>query len=165
MSHKPLVAVSACLLGQKVRYDGKDKYSALIAEALGTHCDLVAVCPEVAIGLAVPRAKIQLTQVGNQIKVLQVDDPGIDLSHCLVGFAKQFVKQQAVSGLVLQDKSPSCGIANSKLFSEAGEQIGLSSGLFAATIKDLLPQLPMIRASQLQSKTDIAQFVKKLGMV
>lgn len=165
MSSRPLVAVSACLLGQKVRYDGKDKYTALIAEELSKHCQLIAVCPEVEIGLAVPRLKIQLTQVKNHIRVLQKDDPSIDLTNSLADFAKQFVNQQAWSGLVLQDKSPSCGIANTKLFSASGEQIGHSSGIFAKTVLGLLPSLVIVQASQLQSLDDITQFVKQLTTI
>lgn len=162
MSELPLVGVSACLLGQAVRYDGCDKYTALISEELRQHCRLIAVCPEVEIGLGVPRAKIQLTQVGISIKVLQMSDQQVDVSLDLQNFAIEFIKQHSPSGLVLQDKSPSCGIGNAKLFSPSGEQIGLSSGLFAATIMDLAPHIQMASASQLQTKEDIKQFVKKL---
>ena len=158
----PVVAVSACLLGQAVRYDGKDKYSSLIAEELNKYCRLLAVCPEVEIGLGVPRAKIQLTAVKGQIKVLKTDEPNVDVSDLLADFAIQFTSQHALSGLVLQDKSPSCGMDNTKLFSEAGEQIGLASGLFAKTIADRMPHLVVIQASQLQSKNDVQQFVKSL---
>lgn len=158
----PVVAVSACLLGQPVRYDGKDKYTGLIAEELNKYCRLLAVCPEVEIGLGVPRAKIQLTALNGQIKVLKTDEPNVDVSDLLAGFAVQFTHQHALSGLVLQDKSPSCGVDNSKLFSETGEQIGLASGLFAKTIIDRMPHLVVIQASQLQSISDVQHFVKSL---
>jgi len=158
----PVVAVSACLLGQPVRYDGQDKYTGLIAEELKKHCRLLAVCPEVEIGLGVPREKIQLTLVDGQFKVLKTDELDIDVSGLLADFAIQFINQHALSALVLQDKSPSCGIENTKLFSPTGEQIGLGSGLFAQTIIDLMPNLVIIQASQLQSKKDVQQFVKRL---
>lgn len=159
----PLVAVSACLLGQAVRYDGQDKYSFVIAQELKKYCRLLPVCPEVEIGLGVPRPKIQLTQVGSSIRVLQTDDSSKDFSDELVDFAVKFVNQFSLSGLVLQDKSPSCGIGNTKLFSQADEQIGMDSGLFAATIMQLLPDLVVVQAHQLQSKSDIEQFVKRIN--
>ena len=159
----PVVAVSACLLGQAVRYDGKDKYTSLIAEELKKYCKLIAVCPEVEIGLGVPRAKIQLTQVGSSIKALKTDDVNSDVSAALQNFAMQFVNQNSLSGLVLQDRSPSCGVGNTKLFSVSGEQIGVSSGLFAKTIMNLMPNLVVVQASQLQSKSEIEQFVKNLN--
>ncbi len=158
----PLVAVSACLLGQQVRYDGRDKYTSLIAEELKKYCRLVAVCPEVEIGLGVPRAKIQLTQVGTAIKVLKTDEANVDVTELLADFAVRFINQYSFSGLVLQDKSPSCGINNTKLFSITGEQIGVESGLFAKTIIDLLPDLVVAQACQLQSKSDVEAFVKRL---
>ncbi len=164
MNHSlPIVGVSACLLGQQVRYDGKDKYTPLIANELKKYCTLVAVCPEVEIGLAVPRDKIQLTQIGNSIKVLKENDPACDFTDALQDFAGSFIKKYSLCGLVLQNKSPSCGIDNTKLFSQSGKQIGLSSGIFAKTIMDLLPNLVVIQASQLQNVSDIKQFVKRIN--
>jgi len=162
VNKKPAVAVSACLLGQAVRYDGKDKYTSLIAGELKKYCTLIAVCPEIEIGLGVPRAKIQLTQVGSSIKVLKTDGTKSDVSDALQNFAIRFVNQNSLSGLVLQDKSPSCGVSNTKLFSVSGEQIGVSSGFFAKTIMELMPKLVVVQASQLLSKYDIEQFVKSL---
>jgi uncharacterized protein YbbK (DUF523 family) len=157
------VGVSACLLGQKVRYDGRDKYTPLIAKELKKYCSLIAVCPEVEIGLAVPRDKIELTQIGNTIKVLKENHPDFDFTEALQNFAGSFIKKYSLSGLVLQDKSPSCGVDNTKLFSQSGEQIGLSSGIFAKTIMSLLPDLVVVQASQLQNKSDIKQFIKKIN--
>lgn len=160
MNH--IVGVSACLLGQQVRYDGRDKYTSLIAKELKKYCQLIAVCPEVEIGLAVPRAKIQLTQIGTAIKVLKENDPDCDYTEALQNFADCFIKKYSLSGLVLQDKSPSCGIDNTKLFAQSGEQIGFSSGIFAKTIMELMPDLVVVQASQLQNKNDIERFVKRL---
>lgn len=162
MKQLPIVAVSACLLGQKVRYDGEHKYTRLIAEELNKYCQLIPVCPEVEIGLGVPREKIQLTQVGSTIKVLTLNKAKEDVSAALISFAKQFVTQNSFSGLVLQDKSPSCGVNNTKLYSEAGQQIGLSSGLFAATVMSLLPHIVIVQESQLQNKNEIKNFLGQL---
>lgn len=161
--NRPCVAVSACLLGQRVRYDGRDKYTSLIAEELENYCHLLPVCPEVEIGLGVPRAKIQLTQVGTKIRVLQADDPSKDYSQALIDFSTSYVSQCSLSGMILQDKSPSCGINNTKVFSQSGDLIGLGSGLFATTIMELLPELVVIQASQLQTSADVEQFVNRLA--
>ena len=87
----PIVGVSACLLGQQVRYDGRDKYIPLIAKELKKYCSIVAVCPEVEIGLAVPRDKIQLTQIGSTIKVLKENDPTCDFTDALKNFSRSFI--------------------------------------------------------------------------
>lgn len=57
---KPKVGISACLLGRRVRYDGRDKFDPLPAEALAGRIEWVPVCPEVESGLPVPREPIQL---------------------------------------------------------------------------------------------------------
>lgn len=162
MDDLPIVAVSACLLGQKVRYDGKHKYTRLIVEELKKYCQLIPVCPEVEIGLGVPREKIQLTQVGSATKVLKTNESKEDISDSLIQFSKQFVAQYSLSGLVLQDRSPSCGVGNTQLFSEQGQQIGVSSGLFSATAISLLPHLVIVQESQLQSQKDVVNFVNRL---
>ncbi|MCF6249730.1 MAG: DUF523 domain-containing protein [Methylococcaceae bacterium] len=162
MYNLPIVGVSACLLGQRVRYDGCDKYTSLIAEGLKQYCQLIAVCPEVEIGLGIPRAKIQLTQVGSIIKVLKTDELNVDVADQLAEFAVRFINQYSLSGLVLQDKSPSCGVGNTKLFSQSGEEIGVSSGIFAKTIMQLSPDLIVVQASQLQNKYEIEQFADRL---
>ncbi len=162
MYNLPIVGVSACLLGQRVRYDGRDKYTSLIAEELKQYCQLIAVCPEVEIGLGIPRGKIQLTQVGSIIKVLKMDELNVDVADQLADFAVRFINQYSLSGLVLQDKSPSCGVGNTKLFSQSGEEIGVSSGIFAKTIMQLSPDLIVVQASQLQNKYEIEQFANRL---
>ncbi|MCF6202317.1 MAG: DUF523 domain-containing protein [Methylococcaceae bacterium] len=162
MKQRPVVAVSACLLGQKVRYDGQDKYTSLIAVELNKYCQLIPVCPEVEIGLGVPREKIQLTQVGSTIKVLTLNEAKVDVSAALISFAKQFVLKKSFSGLVLQDKSPSCGVNNTKLYSETGQEIGLSSGLFSATVMSLIPNIVIVQESQLQNKNEIKSFLDQL---
>ena len=57
---KPKVGISACLLGRRVRYDGRDKFDPLPAEVLAGRIEWVPVCPEVESGLPVPREPIQL---------------------------------------------------------------------------------------------------------
>ena len=162
MYNLPIVGVSACLLGQRVRYDGGNKYTSLIAEELKQYCQLIAVCPEVEIGLGVPRAKIQLTQVGSVIKVVKTDELNVDVADQLAEFAVRFINQYSLSGLVLQDKSPSCGVGNTKLFSQSGEEIGVSSGIFAKTITQLSPDFIVVQASQLQNKYEIEKFANRL---
>ena len=70
---KPVVGVSACLLGQKVRYDGDHKHNAILVHQLGPLLRFRDTCPEVAIGLPVPRPPIQVVQVDAILRALGVD--------------------------------------------------------------------------------------------
>lgn len=115
-----------------------------------------------AIGLSVPRNKIQLTYQAEQIRVLDVVNPEIDLTDLLQDYAVHFLKQHQLSGLVLQEKSPSCGIDNCKVFSAKGELIGYSSGLFAATIIKTLPNLPVCCAEDLKTNQQLTSFIARV---
>ncbi len=54
------LGISACLLGQAVRYDGGHKHDRFITETLGQYVDFVPVCPEVECGLGIPREAMRL---------------------------------------------------------------------------------------------------------
>ena len=158
----PLVAISRCLTGQAVRYDGLHKFTPLLIHRLAQSVKLLPVCPETAIGLSVPRNKIQLTYQQGQIRVLDTVDPKIDLTALLRDYALDFIKEYSLSGLVLQEKSPSCGVNNCKLFSDNGQLIGLESGLFAATVIEQQPLLPIFCAVDLQNKQAVLNFIEQV---
>ena len=60
LSRKPRIAVSACLMGMEVRYNGGHKESRLCSRTLSEHFDFIPLCPEAAIGLGIPREPIRL---------------------------------------------------------------------------------------------------------
>jgi uncharacterized protein YbbK (DUF523 family) len=158
----PWVAISSCLTGQAVRYDGLHKFTPLLIHSLAQSVKLLPVCPEIAIGLPVPRNKIQLIYQQGQVSALDSVDPRLDLTTLLRDFALDFIEKCPLSGLVLQEKSPSCGINNCKLFSDNGVLIGLNSGLFAATIIEQQPLLPICCAVDLQNKQVILNFIEQV---
>jgi len=158
----PLVAISSCLTGQAVRYDGLHKFTPLLIHSLAQKVRLLPVCPETAIGLSVPRNKIQLTYQQDQVKVLDTADLTCDLTDLLRDYALDFIKEHKLSGLVLQEKSPSCGVNNCKLFNIHGQKIGYHSGVFAATIIKTQPQLPICCAIDLQHDLTKIEFIKKI---
>ena len=65
-----LIGVSACLLGEHVRYDGGHKRNAFLLEELAPHVRFVPVCPEVGIGLGAPREAIRLVRRGDRVRLL-----------------------------------------------------------------------------------------------
>ncbi len=60
------IGISSCLLGQKVRYDGGDTRDALLMDTFGHHVEWVPVCPELELGLGVPREPIRLVAGGSR---------------------------------------------------------------------------------------------------
>ncbi|MCK5664440.1 MAG: DUF523 domain-containing protein, partial [Thiotrichaceae bacterium] len=114
MDQKKSIAISACLLGYKVRYDGAHQRNEIIIQQLGEYFNIIPVCPEVEIGLSVPREKIELHQRGMKIHLLSSNKPVIDLTEQMIAYAQIFLKNHKISGMILKDKSPSCGVGNCK---------------------------------------------------
>jgi uncharacterized protein YbbK (DUF523 family) len=157
------VAVSACLLGQAVRYDGQHKYNKTIPDNLGDIFKLVPFCPEVSCGMGVPRPKIQLLKKEQQVILTRVQNPDLDYNKKMIQCAKNFLEQFAnIGGIILKDKSPSCGIGNTPIFDQAGKIIAYGNGLFAQTIKDLAPDLPIIQADALEDKINRNKFIAQV---
>ena len=115
------LGVSACLVGQAVRYDGGHKRDGFVADLLAQHFDLLPVCPEVAIGLGIPRAPIRLVHTERGVRVRGVRDPDLDVTDALDGVAAQQAAQAAaLCGFVLKKNSPSCGMERVKTYTETG---------------------------------------------
>jgi len=87
-SKKIVIGISSCLLGQKVRFDGNHKEQRLITGKLSNVFEFVPTCPEMAIGLGVPRTPIHLKGDGDTQRLVNVRDESIDVTNQLVEFSK-----------------------------------------------------------------------------
>ncbi len=187
MMHKIKIAVSACLLGQRVRYDGREKTHALIVDFFLKQCsdqvEIVPFCPEVAIGLSVPRAKIQVVKrKDEQTRVLGVENHRLDVTEPLKSYAETFLQQYPdIRYFIVKSKSPSCGFQSTPLFELSGfelpefelpefefpaqekqdyKQIGLTSGLFVQTLLLLNPEVQIIEEARLTSREACSDLIK-----
>jgi uncharacterized protein YbbK (DUF523 family) len=157
MTRRPRVAVSACLLGEPVRWDGRDKREPAL-EALARVADLVPICPEVGVGMGVPREPVQLVRVADAVRLRGVSS-GRDWTDALVDFARaQLAALQPLDGFVLKAKSPSCGLADVPVFSSPPS--AATAGLFAAAA--LATGLPVIDEVSLRDAASRAAFVAHL---
>jgi uncharacterized protein YbbK (DUF523 family) len=106
-----VVAVSACLLGEKVRHDGGDVTDRYVVETLGSRFTLLPVCPETGVGLPVPRPPIELIGPADDRRAVDAATGAPDYTDRLVAFARTVVADFAhVDGHILKSKSPSCGM-------------------------------------------------------
>ncbi len=160
---RPRVAVSSCLLGEPVRYDGAHKRNASVIDLLSVYFDRVPVCPEVAIGMGVPRPPIRLVKLEEGIRARGVEDASHDVTRPLQAFAQQCAVQLAgVSGYIFKSRSPSCGLNDTDLFNADGGLIGKTAGIFSAMIHELLPELPGIDENQLEDPAQRDAFVQQV---
>lgn len=156
----PRIAVSACLTGQAVRYDGGDRFHGTVARVLRRWVRLQEYCPEVAIGLGIPRPPVRLTDTTDGLRVLGTADVNQDYTHALRGFADTV--PDSISGAILKARSPSCGIDNTPVAADSSAPVRLASGAFAQRLRERLPLLPMISETQLARAEQVEVFVLKV---
>jgi uncharacterized protein YbgA (DUF1722 family)/uncharacterized protein YbbK (DUF523 family) len=138
------LGISSCLLGERVRFDGNHKFDPYISGTLGRHFDFVSVCPEVAVGLGVPRPTIRLSGDPRQPRVIGVKVVGLDVTDALAAFSRRQVAQLGeLSGYILKGRSPSCGMERVKVYQEAGRPPHSGSGVYAAALMARWPLLPV----------------------
>lgn len=154
------VAISACLLGEPVRYDGKNKFCPQLIDRLRQHFVLVSICPEVAIGMGVPRPPIHLVQDGGGVYARGVQDPSIDVTDLLTGYSHNVAGVQTeFFGYVLKARSPSCGLGSTPLFNINGNVIGKTNGVYLNAVLARQKELPVADEEQLQQDSGFDKFV------
>ena len=142
---KPVIAVSRCLLGEPVRYDGQARPVSWIIDVLSQHCEFLPVCPELEAGFGVPRPCIRLQQKGSALSVVLVDHPDEDKTKALKAACERLLAGiQNADGLILKARSPSCGVVDTPVFNEAGVALGTGAGLFTSMCRAALPGFPIV---------------------
>jgi len=101
------ILVSACLLGEKVRYDGGDSRQAGLLETWQTEGRVIALCPEVAGGLPVPRAPAEIQTDGRIINIEHEDVT--DAFERGATRALELCRAHQIQIAILKEGSPSCG--------------------------------------------------------
>jgi len=154
------IGVSACLLGEPVRYDGDHRRASLLAALLPQVAEVVPLCPEVAIGMGVPRPTIQRVRLADGREVVRgVVDHALDVTRKLDDYAAQVVAGGLFHGYVFKARSPSCGPGNAPLFDERDVQIGVAPGRYAEQLRRAFPGAPMCDEEALLTAGQLAGFV------
>ncbi|MEJ2142082.1 MAG: DUF523 and DUF1722 domain-containing protein [Gammaproteobacteria bacterium] len=163
MSNKKIqIGISSCLLGHEVRYDGGHKRHSYIESTLGQHFEFIPFCPEVDIGMGIPRAPIRLEWIDEQIHCVGVKDPRQDVTERLKKSAdKQQYWQQDICGYILKKDSPSCGMERVKLYkNNMPERTG--QGIYAARMMQNFPNLPVEEEGRLGDARLRENFIKRV---
>lgn len=160
---RPLVGVSSCLLGHAVRYDGGHKHSPYITDVLARHFELAPWCPEVAIGLGIPRPPIRLSGDPAAPRVVGVDDPSVDVTERLRACAREVAGANGdLAGYILKRASPSCGMERVTVYGAKGVPRGTASGAFAGELMRALPLLPCEEEGRLSDPALRESFVSRV---
>lgn len=159
------IGISACLLGERVRHDGGHKRDAFLTEVLAPHVEWVAVCPEVELGLGVPRPPIRLVRGRGTTTRLLVEPTGEDLTARMRAYATWRARGLAsleLDGYVWKSASPSCGLARVRVHDDDGHAAPVGRGLFAEALAEALPRLPMEDEARLRHPARREHFVERI---
>lgn len=157
------IGISSCLLGQEVRYDGGHRHNGYITQTLGAYFDFQPFCPEVAIGLGIPRPPIRLVHDHTGTRVRGIADPSLDVTDRLLTYAGEVAPQlQDLSGYIFRQGSPSCGMERVTVYHEDGTPLDAEAGMYARRILELCPELPVEEEGRLMDSRLRENFVERV---
>jgi uncharacterized protein YbbK (DUF523 family) len=172
VSGRPRVGISRCLLGDGVRHDGGHKLAPFLIEALAPEVEWVSVCPEVEVGMGVPREPVRLVASvaaadAGHVRIVGVRT-GEDWTARMDAWARERLEQLAsmnLSGYVWKARSPSCGLTGVPIDS-AGSSAAILAvsgrGRFAAALAEVFPDLPMEDEERLRVPGALEAFLNRV---
>jgi len=157
------IGISACLIGEKVRFDASNKPSHFCIKEFSAHVTYKSFCPEVAVGLPIPRPTIRQIKRGDMIHVSQKDGTG-DVTDALKAYGKKVASMtKSLTGYIFCAKSPSCGMERVKVYSPEGHALPSHGiGAFAKEIMDANPLLPCEENGRLNDPLIRENFVARV---
>jgi uncharacterized protein YbgA (DUF1722 family)/uncharacterized protein YbbK (DUF523 family) len=159
------VGISSCLLGENVRFDGGHKQHSYVQQTLGEYFEFKPFCPEVAIGLGIPRKPIRLVRHpgSEEIRCVSTVDASKDFTDQLADAARQQTHwQEELCGYILKRGSPSCGMERVKVYSEKGMPFNDGAGIYAATMMRIFPELPCEEEGRLGDSRLRENFIQRV---
>lgn len=130
---KKKVIISACLLGEYCRYDGKTKKVNEVVEAYKDY-EIIPFCPEAPI-FGTPRERISVIEVDGENRIF-TDDTKIDVTKLLENEINLFIKSnKKVDEIILKSKSPSCGLGTTPILNLQGELLCYGDGIATKIFK------------------------------
>ena len=149
-THKISVGISSCLLGEEVRYNGGHKHDNYCTTVLARHFEFKPFCPEVAVGLGVPRQTIRLVGEPGAVRVLGTQDSTLDVTDRLSSYAESVADSVGdLRGYIFMKDSPSCGLYSAKVYSKKGAPVGKGAGIYSGRLRERFPLLPMEESGRL----------------
>ena len=148
---KPKVLISACLLGELCRYDGRTKHNETLIEQLEEAYELIPFCPE-APDMGTPRPRISVIKDKNGDYRVVVDESGKDVTHFIQKQTQSIIEQgDEFEIIVLKSKSPSCGLGTTPIKNEFGVNIEQGDGYAAMMLKKHYKNIKIVDENYFQS--------------
>lgn len=162
---KPRIAISACLLGAEVRYNAGHKESRWCSRTLSEHFEFVPVCPEVAIGLGIPREPIRLIGDKDHTQAVGTVHAELNVTAPLAAYGARMAEElDDICGYIFMQKSPSCGLERVKIYRDNGApQREGGRGIYAQAFCERHPDLPVEEEGRLCDAVLRENFLVRVG--
>ncbi len=161
------VGISACLLGDEVRFDGGHKRDPFLIDTFGPYVDWVKVCPEVESGMGIPRESIRLVEDDGRLRLLTVRS-GVDHTTMMTTWTARRVRAlgaEDLCGFVVKKDSPSCGMVRVKVYGPPGSTGPAGRhgrGMFTGALMDAYPHLPVEEEGRLTDPRLRENFIERV---
>ena len=165
---KPKIVVSECLYGTKCRYDGQG-YNDKVIQSLKDYVDIQTVCPELAIGLPIPREpiRIEMNKENEEYRLIDYNSKN-DYTNQMTEFSEEFINGlDDIDGFILKSKSPTCGLKDAKVYYH-GNKCSIRSnenGFFSQKIIDKYDYLPIENEGRLKNYNIRDNFFTKIFFI
>ena len=158
------LGISACLLGQRVRYNGGHTRDHFLTDTLGSLVDYVPVCPEVECGMPIPREALRLVGEPENPR-LMTSKTKKDMTEQMTTWAAARLDALAgenLCGFIFKSASPSSGMSGVKVYTEAGMPSKRGSGIFARMFMNRFPLLPVEDEGRLHDPVLRENFIERI---
>ncbi len=157
------IAISSCLLGNRVRYNGESKLNRILIETMNDRVKLIPICPEVECGMDVPREPADLVMDKSGLHL--ITRSGNELTEKLIKWSENRVKRlkaEGVKGIILKSRSPSCGLYDAQIYDSLNKKWVKGMGLFTAIVIEHIPEIAVEDEAHLNSIEKITGFIERI---
>jgi uncharacterized protein YbgA (DUF1722 family)/uncharacterized protein YbbK (DUF523 family) len=161
--HRIPVGISACLMGEKVRYNGGHKRSVYCLDVLADCFSFKPFCPELAVGLGVPREPIRLVGDAASPRALGTKDAALDVTAGLAEYGQRIAGSMPdLCGYIVIKGSPSCGMERVKVYHANGMPNGAGRGIYTDALMRANPLLPVEEEGRLHDPVLRENFITRV---
>ncbi len=152
------------MLGEEVRYNGGHKLSRLCVNSLSDFFEYKSVCPEVGIGLGIPRKPIHLIGDPDNPHAVDVENESVDVTDRLQDYAGQIIPTlKNICGYIFIKGSPSCGLFKVKVYQKGNPHPEYTGrGIYASEVTRAMPLLPVEEAGRLTDPVLRENFIARV---
>lgn len=155
--------MSSCVIGEEVRYNGGHSRQRYLTDILARFVEYVPVCPEVEVGMGVPRPTIRIVELGDRLHLVDPKND-IDWTSAMNRFSRRRASELAeenLCGFILKKDSPTCGLQRVKVYTESTVRKD-GQGLFATVLTERFPFLPIEEEGRLNDAAIRENFIERV---